>query len=86
MINVLYFASLKDALGISAEEIELDAGITDVGSLRDWLCQRGDPWQSSLRQQRLMTAVNQEIAHPDTPVADGDEVAFFPPVTGGSHA
>ena len=83
MINVLYFASLKDALGISSEEIELDAGITDVASLRDWLCHRGEPWQSSLSQQRLMTAVNQEIAHPDTPLADGDEVAFFPPVTGG---
>jgi len=88
MINVLYFASLKDAVGMSAEEIDLDAvisdaAIKDVGSLRDWLCQRGGPWQSALSQQRLMTAVNQEIARPDTPVSDGDEVAFFPPVTGG---
>ena len=83
MINVMYFASLKDALGISAEEIELNAGIMDVASLCDWLSQRGEPWRSGLSQLRLMTAVNQEIARPDTPVADGDEVAFFPPVTGG---
>ena len=83
MINVLYFASLKDALGVAAEEIDPDKGITDVGSLRDWLCQRGERWQSALSNQRLMTAVNQSIARPETPVADGDEVAFFPPVTGG---
>jgi molybdopterin synthase sulfur carrier subunit len=83
MINVLYFASLKDALGLPAEEIDPDKGITDVGSLRDWLCRRGEPWQSALSNQRLVTAVNQAIAHAGTPVADGDEVAFFPPVTGG---
>jgi len=83
MINVLYFASLKDALGMSVEEIELADGIKDVGTLRDSLCQRGEPWQSALSNQRLMTAVNQAIAQADTPVSDGDEVAFFPPVTGG---
>ena len=93
MINVLYFASLKDTLGMSAEEIDLVAvtgedaianGRTiDVGSLRDWLCQRGEPWKSALRQQRLMTAVNQEIVQAGKVLADGDEVAFFPPVTGG---
>lgn len=84
MINVLYFASLRDALGQSAEEIELDASITNIQTLRDRICQRGEPWQSSLGQdQRLMAAVNQSIARPDTAIADGDEVAFFPPVTGG---
>lgn len=88
MINVLYFARLKDTLGIAAEEIDPVASngkvdITDVASLRERLCQRGERWQNALSQQRLMTAVNQEMAQADTPLADGDEVAFFPPVTGG---
>jgi len=84
MINVLYFASLKDALGTSAEEIEADNNITDVGALREWICARGEPWQSNLgQQQRLMASVNQQLARPDTQITDGDEVAFFPPVTGG---
>lgn len=84
MINVLYFASLKEALGKSSEEINLDASITDVNGLRDWICQRGEPWQSTLgQQQRLLASVNQELARPDAKISDGDEVAFFPPVTGG---
>ena len=84
MINVLYFASLKEALGQSSEEINLDASITDVKGLRDWICQRGEPWQSTLgQQQRLLASVNQELARPDAKISDGDEVAFFPPVTGG---
>jgi molybdopterin synthase sulfur carrier subunit len=83
MINVLYFASLKEVLGVSAEEIEMNAAITDIESLRSWLCRRGEPWQSALHAPRLLAAVNQAMARPETPVLDGDEVAFFPPVTGG---
>ena len=84
MINILYFASVKDALGMSAEQIDLDVSITDISSLRDWLCKRGEPWQRALgNQQRLLASVNQTMARTDTPVLDGDEVAFFPPVTGG---
>ena len=84
MINVLYFASLKEAVGKSSEEIDLDTGITDIKGLRDWISQRGEPWQSTLGQeQRLMASVNQALARPDTKISDGDEVAFFPPVTGG---
>ena len=83
MIKVLYFASLKETLGTSAEEIQADDGIHNISALRDRLCQRGEPWETALTRPRLMVAVNQEIAGADTPVADGDEVAFFPPVTGG---
>ena len=63
-VKVLYFASLKEALGMGGESVELPAGVTTVGSLRDWL-------------------VNQDMAGLDAPVRDGDEIAFFPPVTGG---
>jgi molybdopterin synthase sulfur carrier subunit len=88
MIQILYFASLKEVLDVSAEQLDLatvaqDDKITDVGSLRDWLCQRGEPWHSALNQRRLMMAVNHTIAQQDTPITDGDEIAFFPPVTGG---
>ena len=84
MINVLYFASLKEALGTSAEEIELDSSIDNIGALREWICARGEPWQTILgQQQRLMASVNQQLARPETQISDGDEVAFFPPVTGG---
>ena len=84
MINVLYFASLKESVGTAAETIELEAGISDIQSLRRWISQRGEPWASSLgEQRRLMASVNQEMARPETTVEDGDEVAFFPPVTGG---
>lgn len=84
MVRLLYFASLKESLGESAEDVEIHDSITNVEGLRRWICQRGEPWQSVMGEnQRLMAAVNQELARPETPVNDGDEVAFFPPVTGG---
>ena len=84
MIRLMYFASLRESVGQSDEELELDGSINNLGELRDWICQRGEPWESALGSgQRLMMAVNQELARPDTAIADGDEVAFFPPVTGG---
>jgi molybdopterin synthase sulfur carrier subunit len=84
MLNVLYFARLRDALGRDAERIELPAGVADVGGLLDWLRQRGDVWAAELAPGRsVRAAVNQDMARPDTPLRDGDEVAFFPPVTGG---
>ncbi len=84
MIRLMYFANLRETVGQSDEELELDGSINNLGELRDWICKRGEPWQSALADgQRLMMAVNQELARPDTVIADGDEVAFFPPVTGG---
>jgi len=83
MITVRYFARLREALGTSEESIELTAGITTVGELRTWLGERGAAWQDELSVPALLMAVDQEAAQPQTPVADGCEVAFFPPVTGG---
>jgi len=83
MIHMRYFASLRERLGVDAEELEPTAGAT-VAELRAYLCTRGEPWQQALaEEQRILAAVNQEMARHDSPVADGDEVAFFPPVTGG---
>ena len=84
MITLLYFAWLREALGHSSEQISLPVDIHDVQSLTAWLRQRGGSWQEELDQGRpVRVAVNQDIAAPDTAVKDGDEVAFFPPVTGG---
>ena len=82
MIKVLYFAGLREQLGTAGEDI--DASPTTVAGLRSMLMARGGAWQSALAQGKaLRVAVNQEMAQPTTPVEAGDEIAFFPPVTGG---
>jgi len=84
MITVLYFASLRESLGRSSEQITLPATVRDLESLRALLVARGGAWEEGLAPSRpVRAAVNQSMAHGDTRVADGDEVAFFPPVTGG---
>lgn len=81
-VQVLYFASLREALGTAGETVELPEGVGTVGQLRDWLASaRGRSSLVSARQLRC--ARNQEIVSLASPIADGDEVAFFPPVTGG---
>ncbi len=83
MIRVLYFARLRERLGVDSEELE-PAGIADLASVIGQLRQRNGIWAEVFGEgQGLMMAVNQELARPETPVTDGDEVAFFPPVTGG---
>lgn len=81
-VNLLYFASLADQLQCSEEEVELAAGIDTVAALQQWLSSRGNRW-SALAGEQVRCAVNQSIAKAEQPVAAGDEVAFFPPVTGG---
>jgi molybdopterin synthase sulfur carrier subunit len=83
MIRLRYFASLRETLGVGDEQLELPAGIRDVGGLCELLRGRGDNWDSALANQQLHVAVNQVIASPDAVIEDGDEVAWFPPVTGG---
>ena len=80
MIRVLYFARLRDLVGVSSEEIaQPPATVAElIGQLRE----RGEAWESAF-SGTVLVAVNQEIADPGTAVSDGDEVGFFPPVTGG---
>ena len=89
MIQLRYFASLRERLDTGAEAIPCPALATPdrpltVADLLLLLRQRGEPWSDALGgEQPLLAAVNQTMARLDTPVQDGDEVAFFPPVTGG---
>lgn len=82
-IQLLYFAGLREVLGVATEELELPAGVDTVAALRELLAARGSPWTALVTTKNLRAAVNQEMAGPDTLLQAGDEVAFFPPVTGG---
>jgi len=84
MIQLVYLARLRDSLGIGSESIELPADVGTVKGLLAWLAQRGDVWARELAPGRAVRiAVNHDIAQLDTAVRAGDEVALFPPVTGG---
>ncbi|MGB5474311.1 MAG: molybdopterin converting factor subunit 1 [Gammaproteobacteria bacterium] len=83
MVQLRYFASLREALGTGEEQLELPDTITTVAQLNAWLQTRGADWQEALGDPRLHTAVNQSVVKPDTHIHDGDEIAWFPPVTGG---
>lgn len=83
MVKILYFASLREALGSSGEQLPLPAGVATTGALRDHLAARGEPWAQLARTKNLRCAVNQAMVGFDAAVKAGDEVAFFPPVTGG---
>jgi molybdopterin synthase sulfur carrier subunit len=83
-VKVLFFAGLREQLGTSGEEIEVPAAVTTVAGLRSHLVARGGAWQSALAEGKLLRmAVNQDMAKPGAAIRPGDEVAFFPPVTGG---
>ncbi|PPC77408.1 molybdopterin converting factor subunit 1 [Pokkaliibacter plantistimulans] len=82
MIKVLFFARLREELGIEGLQWPWQAGMT-LAELLSQLQGQGEPWASCLAQPNLLAAVNQAIVDSQEPVADGDEVAFFPPVTGG---
>ncbi|MFT5234694.1 MAG: molybdopterin synthase sulfur carrier subunit [Shewanella sp.] len=83
MINVLFFAQVRELLGESIVLVEATADITTAESLRAALASKNDKWGKVLASDKLLVAVNQTISAWDTQVQDGDEVAFFPPVTGG---
>lgn len=82
-MRLLYFASLREQLDCSAEELALPPTVGKVADLRAHLAQRGGVWGVFVTSASLRCAVNQTLAGNNTPLAEQDEVAFFPPVTGG---
>ena len=83
-VKVLYFANLRETLGKSSEELALPTGISTVGALRAHLAARaGEGWQALAEGRNVRAAVNQRMANAESAIQAGDEVAFFPPVTGG---
>lgn len=83
-IELRFFASVREALGLAHERVELPANVRTVGAVRDYLIARGGVWAETLAHGRaLRMAFNHVMCAPETALAEGGEVAFFPPVTGG---
>ncbi len=83
-MKLLYFAWLKVKIGVAAEEVAPPPEVGSVAELLDWLKTRGPGYAEALEDvSALRVAVNQEYARPGDPVGADDEVALFPPVTGG---
>ncbi len=83
-VRVLYFAYFRERAGRAAEDVSPPASVVTVGQLMDWLKGQGDGRERAFAEPSLVrVAVNQDYVTVDHPVRPGDEVAFFPPVTGG---
>jgi len=83
-MRILYFAWLRSRVGVAAEAVEPPPQVTTVAHLLDWLATRSPGHAAALADRRVIrVAVNQDYVKPDAAVKPGDEVAIFPPVTGG---
>lgn len=86
MLKVLFFGQLKEIVKTDSVDIELiqkGNKLNSVADLRIFLQENGDVWSEYLAYGKALVAVNQEIVNEDFVLKDGDEIAFFPPVTGG---
>ncbi|RDE18482.1 molybdopterin converting factor subunit 1 [Motiliproteus coralliicola] len=82
MIKLVFLASIRERLGCDQQDYPIGASLT-VAELIEQLSSRGDDWQQVLADDKVLVAVNQQMSRRDALVQSGDEVAFFPPVTGG---
>ena len=83
-MKLLYFAWIRTKLGVSEELVDVPPDIKNVNGLIDWLINQGDAYQTVFSDLSLLrVAVNQEYVDLDHTITSDDEVAFFPPVTGG---
>jgi molybdopterin synthase sulfur carrier subunit len=83
VLKIVFFARVREQLESSGMSLEFDASVASVGGLREQLMQRGEIWQQTLGEDNLICAVNQQVVDDTHRLDDQDEVAFFPPVTGG---
>lgn len=82
--TILYFAAVREAIGIGEERIDPPAEIATLAALIDWLAARGEPYRSALADRgRLRGAIDQIFATPEASIVGAREIALFPPVTGG---
>lgn len=83
-LELRFFASLREALGVSQENITLPESVKTIIDLRAYLIERGNPWSEVLAEGKVLRcALNHHMVDASTALQDGAEVAFFPPVTGG---
>lgn len=81
LIKVLFFAQVREL--VATDMLEVEPTFDTAEQLREHLSLQGKKWQLALEKGKLLVAINQSISPLDSPIKDGDEVAFFPPVTGG---
>jgi len=83
-LELRFFASLREGLGLSGESITTPQDVITIADLRAHLIRRGNPWDEVLANTKVIRcALNQEMVNDSTTLVEGAEVAFFPPVTGG---
>lgn len=83
-VQLKLFASLREVTGVEDETLEIPAHVVTLGDLRAHLRSRGDVWSRAMDAKRAIRgAINQRMAQESDTLRDGDEIAFFPPVTGG---
>jgi len=83
-LHILYFAWLRERVGLAEEHVVLPDGVRTVARLMVWLASRGDGYAAAFTaDNKIRCAVNQEFALPETALKAADGIAFFPPVTGG---
>ncbi|MBX9675359.1 MAG: molybdopterin converting factor subunit 1 [Methylotenera sp.] len=83
-IKVLYFARIKEAVNYSTEEVDLPDNVLTITALKNWLALRGEVWANLFDgKQVVRAAINHTLVDDLAAIQDHDEVAFFPPVTGG---
>ena len=84
IIKILYFARIKEAVNYSTEEVDLPADVSTITALKNYLALRGDTWASLFNgKQVVRAAINHALVDDLAVIQVDDEVAFFPPVTGG---
>ncbi len=83
-IQLKFFASLREAVGTASESLTVPAGVATAGDVRALLRARGGVWEEALADSKaLRIALNQQMTDASARIAEGCELAFFPPVTGG---
>jgi molybdopterin synthase sulfur carrier subunit len=83
-VNILYFAKIKELVGLDNEIIDLPSNIVSFDELKNYFISRGAPWSEIfLPENATRCALNQNLMNSNFIIEAGSEIAFFPPITGG---
>ncbi|MGH1486303.1 MAG: molybdopterin converting factor subunit 1 [Cellvibrionaceae bacterium] len=83
MLQIHYFASLREQLNCDNEQLAWQENFSTIDDIKEHLSNNNTTWKNILAKQTVLVAINQQIAEASSAIKDGDEIAFFPPVTGG---